>query len=115
MMFTILKVITSLMFFVLAADKFLHFLKPPCSLEETFSQNVWMMIGYVYIAAASLLWHKKIGKRVAIIFAVVMIAFSIWHLVNDTYDIGGALFMALLLGLIAWKPEFLTRQKQTNT
>jgi len=36
-----------------------------------------------------------------------MLFFTIFHIVENTYDVGGAVFMAFLLGLLVWNPAFL--------
>lgn len=113
MLMNIFKVIASLLFLMLGADKFLHFLEPPCSLEQNISQNVWIVIGYIYFGATGLIWHPRFGKQVAAFFAVLMLFFVVYHLVNNTYDIGGALLMAVLLGFIAWNPSFLSRKSMS--
>lgn len=99
--------ICSLMFFMIGADKFIGFLEPPCSLENSISPIVWKIFGVLQIASGILIWIPKFRKFVAGFFAVFMIVFSIVHLVNNTYDVGGAAFMAVLLALLFWNPGFL--------
>jgi len=36
-----------------------------------------------------------------------MLTFTIIHLINGTYDIGGSAFMAVLMEVLFWNPEFI--------
>jgi len=36
-----------------------------------------------------------------------MIGFTLYHLVNNTFDIGGSVFMAVILAVIVWNPRFI--------
>lgn len=103
----IVVAICSLLFIMVGADKFLSFLEPPCSLMDNISTIVWRGIGVMQIAAGILIWLPKFRKLVVGFFFVFMIAFSIVHLTQNTYDIGGSVFMALLLGLLVWNPGFI--------
>lgn len=104
---TIITAICSLMFLMIGADKFLSFLEPPCSLEANISPIIWQVLGVLQLAAGILIWQPKFRKHIAGFFAVFMLVFSSIHLSQQTYDIGGAAFMAVLLGLLAWNPSFL--------
>ena len=68
---------------------------------------IWKTLGAIQLAAGVLIWLPKFRKYVAGFFFVFMIIFSIIHLMEKTYDIGGAVFMAILLGLLVWNPNFL--------
>ena len=107
----ILVGICSLMFFMIGADKFLFFLEPPCSLMGNIPSTVWNIFGVMQIAAGILLWLPKFRKPVAIFFTLFMLVFTVYHLTQGTYDFGGAAFMAVLLGLIAWNPRFIRGKK----
>ncbi len=96
-----------MLFLSIGADKFLNFLEPPCSMMDHISPFIWMLFGVTQIIAGILIWFPKFKKPVATFFTVFMLTFSIVHLINNTYDIGGSVFMAVLLGLLAWNPTFL--------
>jgi len=104
---TIITAICSLSFFMIGADKFLSFLEPPCSLETSISPTLWSILGVLQLAAGLLIWLPAFRKHVAGFFTVFMTIFSIVHLTQNTYDIGGSAFMAILLGLLTWNPSFL--------
>jgi len=99
--------VSSLLFFMIGADKFLFYLEPPCSLMDTISPIVWKGLGVLQLAAGILLWFPKFTRFIAGFFTVFMLVFSIVHLTQNTYDIGGAATMALQLGLLAWNPSFI--------
>jgi len=101
-----------MMFFMIGIDKFLEFLQPPCSLQASISPIAWQGLGVLLISCGILLWSPKYSKHIAGFWAVAMLIFSIIHLIRGTYDIGGAVFLAVLLGLLVWSPEFiLSKQK----
>lgn len=110
----ILVGICSLMFFMVGADKFLGFLQPPCSMEASISPIVWKLIGVAQIAAGILLWMPKYRKHVAGFFTVFMIVFTLVHLSQNTSDIGGSAFMAVLLGILVWNPSFIRAKAQAS-
>ena len=99
--------ICSLMFFMVGADKFLNFLEPPCSLMGAIPSPVWMVFGVMQLLAGVLIWLPKFRKPVAGFFTIFMLVFSVYHLTQGTYDVGGAAFMAILLAVIAWDPSFM--------
>ncbi len=103
----IIVAICSLMFFMIGADKFLNFLEPPCSLMTSISPIIWKVLGVLQLLAGVLIWLPSTRKYVVGFFTVFMIVFSIVHLVQGTTDVGGAAFMACLLGLLVWDPPFL--------
>lgn len=103
----IIIAICSILFLMIGADKFMSFLEPPCSLEDTIPALIWKTLGALQIASGILIWLPKYRKYVAGFFFVFMLVFTAVHLVNNTYDIGGSLFMAFLLGLLVWNPIFL--------
>ena len=103
----ILVGLCSIMFFMIGADKFFSFLKPPCSLMDNISTTVWSVLGVMQIAAGILIWFPKFRKYVAGFFAVFMLVFSIVHLTQNTSDVGGAAFMMVLLAVLAWNPSFM--------
>jgi len=97
----------SLPFMMIGADKFLSFIEPPCSLQDDISPIVWRIIGVLQMAAGILLWLPKFRKFVVGFFFIFMIVFIGVHLSQGTKDIGGAAFMAVLLGVLVWNPPFL--------
>lgn len=106
----IVTTICSLLFLMVGADKFLNFLEPPCSMMDSISPTVWSVFGVLQLAAGILIWLPKYRKPVAGFFTVFMLVFTIVHLVNGTYDIGGAASMAVLLALLTWNPDFMNRK-----
>lgn len=107
----IITAICSLLFFMIGADKFLNFLEPQCSIMDTISPTIWAILGILQIAGGVLIWLPKFRKGVAGFFILFMMFFVVYHLINNTYDIGGAVTMAVLLGLLLWNPSFI-RAKQ---
>ncbi|MDF1697344.1 MAG: hypothetical protein P1U56_15985 [Saprospiraceae bacterium] len=106
----ILKIIVgicSLLFFMVGADKFFNFLEPPCSLMNTISSTVWMVLGVLQIAGGILIWIPKYRKYVAGFFSIFMLFFIGVHIGKGTYDIGGAVLMAVLLITIYLNPKVL--------
>lgn len=103
----IIIAICSLLFLPVGADKFFAFLEPPCSMEQYISPVIWKMIGAVQIGAGILIWFRKPRKYVVGFFFIFMLVFTIVHLAQRTYDVGGAAFMAVLLGILVWNPDFI--------
>jgi len=99
--------ICSLLFLMVGLDKFLLFLEPPCSLMNNIPPTIWKLFGVLQIAGGILIWLPKFRKYVAGFFVVFMLTFTIYHLVENTYDIGGSASMAALLALLVWDPNFL--------
>ena len=92
---------------MIGADKFLFFIEPPCSVMNTISPTVWKLLGVLQIAGGILLWLPTFKKYVAGFFILFMLFFTIFHIVENTYDVGGAVFIAFLLGLLVWNPAVL--------
>lgn len=103
--------ICSILFFMVGIDKFMGFLEPPCSLMDNITPSIWKTLGVLQIGAGVLIWSSKFRKYVTGFFFVFMVVFSIIHLSQSTYDIGGSSFMAILLGILYWNPSFLNRTK----
>ncbi len=106
---SIITALCSLFFLMIGADKFFSFLEPPCSLEENIPATIWILFGLLQVASGVLIWSPRFKKHIAGFWAVFMVVFIIVHLVMQTYDIGGAIFMAVLLGILVWDPPFLKR------
>lgn len=98
----ILTAVASFFFFMVGLDKFLAFLEPPCSLEASISPIVWKILGALQIISGVLIWLPKFRKQIAGFWAVFMLIFTIVHLTQQTYDIGGSTFMAVLLGVLVY-------------
>ena len=103
----IITAICSLLFLMIGADKFLFFLEPPCSLMNSIPTIAWKILGVMQLAAGVLIWLPKYRKHIAGFFVIFMLVFTIVHLINNTYDVGGAVSMAVLLGLLTWNPTFI--------
>jgi len=103
--------ICSVLFLTIGIDKFYPYLEPPCSMMNSIPPTVWKSIGGLQLAAGILIWLPKLRKYVAGFFVVFLLSFSIFHLMNSTYDIGGSVFMAVLLGILVWNPSFMKRKK----
>ena len=99
--------ICSLLFLMIGADKFFSFLEPPCSLNDSIAPSVWKFFGILQLAAGLLIWHPRFRKPVVVFFFFFMLIFTLYHLIEKTYDIGGSAFMAFLLGLLIWNPPFI--------
>ncbi len=108
----VLIAIISVLLLSVGADKFLNFLEPPCSLMDSIPPTFWKSLGVLQISGGILIWIPKFRKYVASFFVLFMIFFTIVHLINNTYDVGGSAFMAVLLGLLVWNPSFLGAKKQ---
>lgn len=110
----ITKILTglfSLMLLMVGADKFLNFLEPPCSLMDTLPSTVWSLLGVIQILGGLLVWSPKIKKPILVFFLFFMLGFTIYHLTQSTYDIGGSSFMAVLCGILLWDPSFMSGKK----
>lgn len=109
----VLVAICSLMFLMIGADKFMNYLEPPCSMMNSIAPSIWKTLGVLQLAGGILIWLPKFRKYVAGFFCIFMLFFTVVHLINNTYDVGGSAFMAVLLGVIAWNPGFLRGKKNT--
>lgn len=109
----ILAVLCSLLFFMVGADKFLAFLEPPCSIMNKITPMAWKALGVVQILGGIAILLPNFRRTVALFFFLLMIFFTGFHLTQGTYDIGGSVFMAALLGLLVWNPSFI-RSKQKS-
>jgi len=103
----ILAGVCSFFFLMIGADKFLNFMQPPCSLMNEIPPLVWKVLGVLQVLAAFSMWMPKYRKPVAGFFFIFMLVFAAVHFSQGTKDVGGALFMATLLGLLTWNPKFL--------
>lgn len=103
----VITAVCSLFFLLIGVDKFFPFMEASCSLIDSIPPAIWKFLGVLELAASILIWWPKFRKYVAGFFFVFMLTFIVVHLMADTYDIGGAAFMAVLLGILLWTPRFL--------
>ncbi len=97
----------SVLFLMVGADKFGAFLDPPCSMMNEIPELIWHGLGVLQILAGILIWLPTYRKYIAGFFFIFMLAFTAVHLIQGTSDVGGAIFMAILLGLLVWNPKFI--------
>ena len=107
----IITAFCSFSFFMIGVDKFFPFMEPPCSLMNSISPIVWKFLEILQLTGGILIWLPRFRKQVAGFFVVFMLVFIIVHLISGTYDVGGAVAMAVLLGLLTWNPEFIRNKK----
>lgn len=110
----IIVAICSLLFLMVGADKFFSFMEPPCSLEDHIPSLIWKVVGVLQIVAGILIWMPKYRKFVAGFFFIFMLVITVVHLTQSTYDIGGSIFMAILLGLLVWNPAFINGKRKSE-
>lgn len=108
----LLIAVCSILFLMIGADKFLNYLEPPCSLAGTISPLVWKILGVLQLAAGVFIWLPKVRRPLSIFFFFFMLFFTIYHLTSNTTDVGGSIFMMILLGIIIWNPAFLHGNKK---
>jgi len=89
----------SLIMFMIGLDKFFNFLEP-CSLLEEVPDTLWKVIGALQLVSAVLILSPKFRKTIAGLFFGLMIYFIYKHLSIGTFDIGGAIFMAIICLII---------------
>lgn len=99
--------ICSILFLTVGVDKFYAYLEPPCSFADVLPPMLWKIFGVLQLIAGILIWIPRFRKFVVGFFFLFMLTFTIAHLANGTYDIGGAAFMAVALGLLLWNPSFI--------
>ncbi len=100
----------SLLLIIVGIDKFLFFLEPPCSLQESIPTMLWRGLGVLQILGGIFIWFKNYRKYIIGFFLGFMIFFTFYHIINDTYDVGGAVFLAILFGVLILNPNFLKRK-----
>lgn len=93
----------SIMLLMIGLDKFLVFLEQ-CSLFSSINPTTLKVIGITQILMGISVWNVKWRSSVAWLILGLMVYFIIRHIVEGTYDIGGAVFMALISILIIWDP-----------
>jgi len=111
-----IAVICSMMFFMIGFDKFYAFVEPPCTLMDRISPTIWQAFGFMQVSAGILIWFPQLRRYVAGFFTLFMAFFTVYHLSVGTTDVAGSIFMGVLLGLLAWNPQFINgRKKNSNT
>jgi len=111
----ILKLIVgfcSISFIMIGADKFFHFIQPPCSLEESIPAMLWMTIGGLQFISGILIWSSRFRKPLVGFWMVFMLVITVVHLALGQSDVGGAVFLAILMALLVWNPSLLRLKKQ---
>jgi len=95
-----LRIFLAINLIIIGIDKFYTFL-PPCSLMKNVSATGAMIGGLIEILLGILVLFKIQLKPVLYTSAFLMGAAVVSHLVNGTYDLGGALFLMFYsLGLV---------------
>lgn len=107
---SIITAICSLLLLMIGADKFFGFMEPPCSLMAGIAPMIWKTLGVLQLAGGILIWVPRYRKYVAGFFVGFMLFFTAFHLIEGTSDIGGALFIAGLMGLLIWNPSFMRKK-----
>ncbi len=80
-------------------------------METKIFPLVWKVFGVLQLLAGVLIWLPKFRKPIVGFFVVFMLVFTIVHVSQGTSDMGGSIFMAVLLGLVLWNPGFINGKK----
>ena len=92
--FTIARILFGLFCLMIGLDKFLDFLGG-CTLQPITNQYLWMGLGVLQIATATgLLLNKYVDLALKVAIGI-FIGAIVFHIFNDTFDVGGAIFGAL--------------------
>ena len=103
------RIFLAISLIIIGIDKFFFFL-PPCSLMENVSGQAAIIGGILEIVLGILVLLKIQLIPILYITAFLMGAAVLTHLINNTYDIGGAfLLMCYALGLVYFY------KKESNT
>lgn len=81
--------------FILGLDKFLKLMPLSCTLLTDTSNSIMYGLGVVEVVLAVLLFAGKFTKTILIAVVLLMVWAIVMHLMADTYDIGGAVFLAV--------------------
>jgi len=74
-----------------------------------FPSAVWYLIGVLQMICGIFIWMPRFRKYVVGFFFIFMLIFTIVHISQNTTDVGGSIFMAILLGLLVWNPSFINK------
>lgn len=92
---------------MIGVDKFQSFLTP-CGLLDSIPSVSLKIIGVIQILGGFLVWIPTFRKPIASFILGLMIFFIGWHLIDGTYDIGGAVFLGVLSVLLMKTPSLLS-------
>jgi len=81
---------------ILGLDKFLKLMPVACTLMTDASDTILYIIGGLEIVLGILLFLGKFTKGILIAVVLLMLWAIGMHLINETYDIGGAVFLAVV-------------------
>lgn len=81
---------------ILGVDKFFLFIPLSCTLLVDASKSMMYGLGVVEIGLAILLLLGKFTKSILIGVCLLMVWAIAMHFISGTYDIGGAVFLAIL-------------------
>lgn len=97
---------------ILGIDKFIGFIPESCSLMGVGSSLMWKLTGVIEILLGVLLFLGRYTNFILGFIIGLMLWAILMHIVNGTYDIGGAIFLAILCII----PFFLgEKNNQTKT
>jgi len=82
---------------VLGMDKFFLFIPDSCTLLVDAPKSMLYTLGVIEVVLGILLCLGKYTRTILVAILVLMISAIVMHMVNDTYDIGGAVFLILLV------------------
>ena len=100
----LITAICSVLLLLIGIDKLYKFMEPECSMMENIDPTLWKTLGLIQILGGILICLPKWRRPVATLFIVLMLFFTFYHLSNQTYDVGGSIFMIFMLGYLIWKP-----------
>lgn len=81
---------------ILGVDKFFQFIPLSCTLMIDASKSLMYGLGVIEVGLGILLLLGKFTKFILIGVCLLMVWAIVMHLVSETYDIGGAVFLAIL-------------------
>lgn len=84
------------MLILLGLDKFFAFIPESCSLLIDIDYNIKITIGIVEIILGLCLFTRKFTRSILIFVVILMLLAVYSHIQSNTYDIGGALFLAII-------------------
>ena len=95
----------SINLFILGLDKFLKLMPLSCTLLTDASESLMYGLGVIEILLAVLLFLGKFTKTILVVVVLFMVWAIVMHLMADTYDIGGAVFLAVLSTVLLVLPK----------
>lgn len=91
---------------ILGIDKFTRLMPLACTLMEDASDNMLYAVGVIEVVLGILLLLGKFQKAILIAIVIFMLWAIVMHLMSGTYDIGAAIFLAIVSAI----PLFLKDQ-----